>query len=103
LRVHVFKIRPTRGWGLIVSPATEAERREPPVRQQRAEGPAANWPATPEIDGYVWQLGPEPTEEDRAWAAQNLNADDDAVDARIADEQAEEAAALDRHERGIRL
>ncbi|MEJ7663390.1 MAG: hypothetical protein WKG07_29520 [Hymenobacter sp.] len=64
---------------------------------------------TSEIDGYVWNTVHEPSgpsPEDREWAAASLNGeawhDQDAeVPDDILDAQADEAAAMDRLERGF--
>ncbi len=97
-------------------------------RQRRFLTPL-EWPSTPEVDGYTWELGPGPATADARWAAGHLNGDDhhfdgqtpeevlaelaaelrearDAHEAGEADEEAIERAAeesrfLDLHERGI--
>jgi hypothetical protein len=79
------------------------------LRQRRNEvqGTAETWPESPEVDGYSWELGPDP--DDARWAADNLNGDDEghatdgpAPDDPIWDEWAEEAATQDLMERGLR-
>lgn len=76
------------------------------VRHASRPTSANDWPSTPEIDGYVWNLGPEPSEPDAAWAVENLNGDDwhtdDPTPDEVFDRLADEAATLDRLERGIR-
>lgn len=68
----------------------------------------AAWPDTyhPEYDGFDWVPSPEPSEEDRQWASENLNEDDDdhAQDQppdEFYDALADEADAIDRLERGL--
>ena len=66
--------------------------------------PAEDWPESPDIDGYTWELGPVPSDDDaRWWAAQNdaWDADDEPPDSWW-DERAGEAEALDYLERGLR-
>jgi hypothetical protein len=70
---------------------------------------AAEWPSTPEIDGFFWELGPEPsgpTEAEARWAAVILNGDDFHTDQPTPDDVLEqgagEAMAQDQLERGIR-
>ncbi len=65
--------------------------------------PAASWPDWTDAD--TWELGPDPSDADRAWwAEQNTDAHtDDPTPDEVYDAQAEEAAALDRLERGICL
>jgi hypothetical protein len=75
-----------------------------PVRILRnAQGadkrPAADWPDW--VDDHTWELGPDP--EDARWAAENLNADGPAPGDPIWDRWAEEAKAVERHERGLRM
>jgi hypothetical protein len=65
----------------------------------RCHKSAADWPSTPEIDGITWETGPDP--DDLLWAAENLN-DDEFVPDEVLDLLADEAAALDRLERGLR-
>jgi hypothetical protein len=68
---------------------------------------AAEWPTSPDIAGYTWELGPGPTEADAQWAAQNLNDDDfhteDPTPDEVLDRLAEEAEAQDRIENGTLL
>ena len=64
------------------------------------------WPSTPEIDGFTWEAGPEPSKADRTWAAENLNGDgwhdqDEPVPDEVYDLMSDEAEARDRIERGI--
>jgi hypothetical protein len=64
--------------------------------------PASDWPSTPEIDGFTWELGPE----DARWAAENLNdgwhseelPPDDALE-----READESTALNRLQNGTLL
>lgn len=73
--------------------------------QRRTFTSANDWPSTPEIDGYVWNIGPDPSDADAAWAAENLNDDyhvDDPIPNEVLEQQAEAAAALDLIQRGIR-
>jgi hypothetical protein len=81
----------------------------PKVRERSKDTPAKGWSSTPEIDGFTWELGPEPSppsDADAAWAAENLNKDVRHGDAptpdHILDLRAGEAEALDAHERGLR-
>jgi hypothetical protein len=65
---------------------------------------AAEWPMSPEIDGFTWELGPGPTEADPQWAAENLNGDDFHTDEPtpddVLDQLAEDAEAQSRYEQG---
>jgi hypothetical protein len=66
------------------------------------------WPSTPEVDAFRWELGPEPSDADADWATQYLNTDADADDGPATDDPiwdvwADEAAALDRIQRGFCL
>ena len=70
--------------------------------------PATRWPSTPEIDGFRWELGPEPTgptEDEARWAAEVLNGDDFHTDEPTPDDvlelQYEESRVRDQLERGI--
>ena len=71
-------------------------------KQPGRSASAADWPSTPEIDGRVWNIGPEP--EDARWAATHLNGDDWHTEEQVPDDAldrlAGEAEALDRLERG---
>jgi hypothetical protein len=60
---------------------------------------AADWPSSPEIDGFVWELGPEPSEAGAQWAAEHLNDDEPMPDDAI-DRLAGEVEAQDRIENG---
>jgi hypothetical protein len=74
------------------------------VARKRIES-AADWQPSAEIDGFTYELGPDPA--DAAWASENLNGDDyhadDPTPDHVYDRQAEEAADLDRQELGIRF
>src|SRR5947209_7717633 len=66
---------------------------------------AADWPKTDDIDGFTYELGPDP--EDSRWAAEAFSQGDDghATDEppdSYYDALADEAAYRDRVERGIR-
>jgi hypothetical protein len=76
-----------------------AVKKVPRPRRSVQRQSAQDWPSTPEIDGYVWELGPEPSEADAQWAAEYLNADDLTPDD-VIDRLAEEAEAQDRIENG---
>jgi hypothetical protein len=71
-------------------------------RIDSSPAPAESWPASLEVDGYTYELGPDPA--DAEWAAANLNGDqwdaDDPVPDHVYDERAAEAAALDALENG---
>jgi hypothetical protein len=71
-------------------------------KRPRHQQAACDWPSTPDIDGHVWSLGPEP--EDARWAEAHLNGDDwhteEPVPDEILDRMAAEAEALARLERG---
>jgi hypothetical protein len=63
-----------------------------------APGPADDWPSWTDQD--TWELGPEPTEADAAWAAANLNVEgwhdqDLDVPDEVDDASAEESALED--------
>jgi hypothetical protein len=66
---------------------------------------ADDWP--PETDAYTLELGPDPGDEDRRWAAENLNGDDWHTDKPtpldVLELAAGEAEAQDRLDRGIPL
>jgi hypothetical protein len=68
-------------------------------KARRGFASAAEWPEW--TDAHTWELGPEPTDEDRRWHAEQ---DDDgpAPDDPIWDEWAEEAAHQDLTDRGYR-
>jgi hypothetical protein len=66
------------------------------VRRESTQ-PAAEWPSWTDEDRY--ELGPDP--DDIRWAAENLS-DDEPVPDDVLDLLADEAAALDRLERGLR-
>ncbi len=72
-------------------------------RRERQYQSAKDWPYTPEIDGYQWN----PTTEDAAWAAANLNDGDghttDNPPEDVLEQMAGEAEAMDRLERGLSL
>jgi hypothetical protein len=47
--------------------------------------PAESWPSTDDVDGYVWELGPDPelapfSAADAAWAAEQFGSDFDSSD-----------------------
>jgi hypothetical protein len=66
---------------------------------------AADWP--PWTDADTWELGPDPSDEDRRWAADHLNGDDCQTDEptplEVLELAADEAEAQDRLDRGIPL
>lgn len=66
--------------------------------------PAESWPSTPEIDGFIWNLGPAPsgpTKASEPCTAENLDDEEDMPD-HVYDRRAEEAMVLDWMEQGIR-
>jgi hypothetical protein len=68
---------------------------------------ADDWTSTPEVDGYVWNLGPEPTgptEAEARWAAETLNDDhhtDEPTPDHVLELQYEVSMAQDQMERGL--
>ena len=58
---------------------------------------------SPDIDGYTWELGPEPSDDDARWLAEHndsWDADDQPPDS-YWDQLAGESEAQDRLERGL--
>ena len=81
-----------------------------PVRARSTRPAAQGWPSTPEVDGFTWELGPDPADA-QFWAEQNpdhhtteetpAEALGDGPDPDW-DALAEESAARDSYERGHR-
>jgi hypothetical protein len=78
-------------------------------RHERRYNSAADWPNTPETDGFFWNLNPDaeaptgPSEADAKWASENLNqgGDYDTPPDEYYDQLAAESEFMDRIERGL--
>jgi hypothetical protein len=68
-----------------------------PESSDHLNTPAESWPDW--TDEYRWELGPEPSEADAQWAAEQLNDDEPMPDDAI-DRLAGEVEAQDRIENG---
>ena len=94
-----------QGNGLLEKPiAMSSLRRSKGKAKAKGFRTAAHWPSTEEIDGFTYELGPDPSE--AQWASEALNQGDDGHTTDLPsdeyyDQLAAESEAMSRLERGL--